>query len=324
MQGEPLSSLASEDFEQLLRERMPELGNLENLKMLRFSNWDSAEMQPGVWSNLARSIAEQLRGVRGCVIIHGTDTMAETAAALSFMFRNPPVPIVLTGAQRPLTFERSDARQNLINAFIAARRGPKEVMVCFGNKLFRGNRVRKISSTEYDAFDSPNFPPLGTFGVHEHFEKGIRSKGDFSVKTLLEHRVILLRIFPGFVPKMFIKLLPQVRGVVLETYGAGTFPALDSVDTSLVPFLRAARENNVKVLLISQTLRGGVKLGSYQSGQIALSEGALSGSDLTPSAALVKMMYGLANAPTEKLDSYLCNPVAGEMRADKPKSADKR
>ena len=311
MSGRRPDALKPGSFFRTVRERVPELTKLARLEFEVFSNIDSCEMQPELWTKLARRLAERLPEFDGVVITHGTDTLAETASALSFMLPGLKKPVVLTGAQRPLGEIRSDARLNLIDAVTSAIHGPKEVTVCFDSHLYRGNRVRKVSIAEYDAFDSPNPPVLGVLGVDARFEPGLRG-GRFKLEAELDPRVFLLRIFPGLDPEIPASILPRVHGLVVEAYGAGNFPSSRALGRSLTPLFSQAEALGVPVLVVSQAHRNGVDLTQYESGAAARAHGAISGGDMTVSAAVVKLMHGLANHPGDALRKYLERSVAGE------------
>jgi L-asparaginase len=253
------------------------------------------------------------------VVTHGTDTLAYTASALSFMLRGLPKPVVLTGSQRPLGEIRTDARLNLIDSVLSALNGPKEVTVCFDSHLYRGNRARKVKVAEYDAFESPNFPVLGTLGVDATFEPGLRPRGRFRLFERLDPRVFLLKVFPGLDPALPLALLPHVRGLVVEAYGAGNFPIDPSLGRSLSPLFAQARERGIPVVVVSQAYRNGVDLTLYESGAAALAQGAISGGDLTPSAAVVKLMQALAyHTAPEAVRRYIQTPIAGELTVGRP------
>jgi L-asparaginase len=301
-------------FFRTLRQRAPELFELADIELDLFSNVDSAEMQPELWTRMAAHLHARLPEFDGAVVTHGTDTMAYTASALSFMLRNPNKAIVLTGSQRPLGEIRSDARLNLIDAVTAALRGPKEVTLCFDSHLYRGNRVRKVKVSEYDAFESPNFPPLGVLGVEARFEQGLIGKGRPELFERLEPDVFLLKVFPGLNPELPLALLPRVKGMVVEAYGAGTFPLQASLGRSLRPLFTQARRQNVPIVVVTQAYRNGVDLSLYESGVAAVSEGAISGGDMTPSAALVKLMHGLAyGGSVRNVARFIGRPLAGEL-----------
>ena len=310
MRGRRPHALKPGAFLDTLRTRVPELFDLAEIELELFSNVDSSELQPEDWAALAKRVHQQLKANDGVVITHGTDTLAWTASALSFMLPNLGKPVVLTGAQRPLTEVRTDARLNLIDAVTAALQGPTEVTVCFDSHLYRGNRVRKVSAGEYDAFDSPNCPPLGVLGVDATFEKGLKPKGRHFVDPQLDPRVFLLKVFPGLNPKVVLPMLPQVRGLVVEAHGAGNFPLLRG--RSLLPVFKEARRRGVAVVVISQAHRNGVDLSLYEAGQAALDEGAIDGGDMTASAAVVKLMHALPKFERAPLRAYIERNVAGE------------
>lgn len=312
MSGRRPHALKPGAFFRTVRQRVPELTKLAQLEFELFSNVDSCEMQPELWTRLATLLHERLDDFDGAVITHGTDTLSDTASALSFMLKNLDKPVVLTGAQRPLGEVRSDARMNLIDAVTAALHGPKEVTVCFDSHLFRGNRVRKVSIAEYDAFDSPNHPVLGVLGVEARFQPGLARKGRRTLWPNVVPEVFLLRIFPGLDPALVLPMLPHLKGLVLEAYGAGNFPVSKALGRSLEPVFSEAQRLKIPVVVVSQAHRNGVDLSLYESGSLARSYGAISGGDLTMSAAVVKLMHGLAHVAPRGLRAYLERSVAGE------------
>jgi len=314
MAGGRPSALRPSAFFNTLRRRVPELFELADLELDLFSNIDSCEMQPELWSRMAGHLHRRLPRFDGAVVTHGTDTLALTASALSFMLPTLDKPVVLTGSQRPLVEIRTDARLNLIDAVISALRGPKEVTICFDSKLFRGNRAQKAKVMEYDAFESPNCPPLGVLGVNATFLPGLRRRGPSRLRERLDPRVFVLKVFPGLDPEVALALLPKARGLVLEAYGAGNFPWSADFGRSLRPLFQAARKQRVPVVVVSQAHRNGVDLSIYESGAQALELGAISGYDLTWSAALVKLMHALAYEKTpDQVARYLQRSVAGEL-----------
>jgi L-asparaginase len=315
MTGKRPDALRPGAFFRTLRARVPELTRLADLTLELFSNLDSCEMQPEHWVALAKRLWERLPDFDGAVVTHGTDTLAETACALSFMLPGLRKPVVLTGAQRPLGEVRSDARLNLIDAVTSALEGPREVTVCFDSHLFRGNRVRKVSIAEYDAFDSPNFHHLGVLGVDTRFEPGLAPRGGARLMASADPRVFLLRVFPGLDPAIPLAVLPKVKGLVLEAYGAGNFPVSPQWGRSLRPVLAQARALRIPVVVVSQAPRNAVDLSAYEAGAAASEEGVISGGDMTVSAAVVKLMHGLAHFEGNALRRYLERPVAGERSA---------
>lgn len=313
MTGRRPDALKPGSFFHTVKQRVPELLELAQLELELFSNLDSSEMQPEHWSKLARLLHKKLPQFDGAVITHGTDTLAYTASALSFMLPNLDKPVVLTGAQRPLKEVRSDARLNLIDAVTSALHGPKEVTVCFDSHLYRGNRVRKVSIAEYDAFESPNFPVLGVLGVETRFQSGLQTTGKPALLAEVDPRVFLLKIFPGLDPKLPLALLPKLRGLVIEAHGAGNFPFSVELGRSLLPLFKEARRRQLPVVIVSQAHRNGVDLALYESGNAALHLGAISGGDLTPSAAVVKLMHALAcHQNPGALKTYFERSIAGE------------
>lgn len=312
MSGRRPHALKPGAFFRTVRERVPELTQLAHLEFELFSNLDSCEMQPELWTRLATLLHERLDDFDGAVITHGTDTLSDTASALSFMLRNLDKPVVLTGAQRPLGEVRTDARLNLIDAVTAALQGPREVTVCFDSHLYRGNRVRKVSTAEYDAFESPNHPVLGVLGVEARFQPGLARRGRRTLWPRLVPDVFLLRIFPGLEPSLVLPLLPRLKGLVVEAYGAGNFPVSKALGRSLEPVFAEAQALGIPVVVVSQAHRNGVDLSLYESGARARSYGALSGGDMTMSAAVVKLMHALAHAPGKGLAQYVERSVAGE------------
>lgn len=314
MEGGHPSVLKPASFFRTLRTRAPELFELAEIELELLCNVDSSEMQPELWSRMATHLHRRLPEFDGAVVTHGTDTLAYTASALSFMLRGLRKAVVLTGSQRPLGEIRSDARLNLVDAVVAAIRGPKEVTLCFDSHLFRGNRTRKVKVAEYDAFESPNFPVLGVLGVQAKFEKGLQAKGKSAVLEKLDSRVFLLKVFPGLDPALPLSLLPHVRGLVVEAYGAGNFPVDPALGRSLRPLFSRARERGIPVVVVSQAYRNGVDLSLYESGAAARADGAISGGDMTPSAAIVKLMQALAyERDSRGVARAFARSIAGEI-----------
>ena len=312
MKGSRPSPLKPADFEQTLKENVPELWRLATVRLEVFSNIDSSDMRPALWSPLAKRVHRALTGeYDGVVITHGTDTMAWTASALSFMLPGLKHPVVLTGSQRPLGEVRTDARLNLIDAVTAAASGPAEVSICFDSHLFRGNRTRKAKINDYDAFESPNHAPLGTLGVSTVFSKGRRPRGAFRVLPELETHVFLLKVFPGIPPSIARAILPNLKGLVIEAFGAGNYPAVG--ENSLVPLLEEARDRGIPVVMVSQARVNAVDLSLYESGAEAVRRGVVGGGDMTPEAAVVKLMHVLAyEKRLDRIRARLEQDIAGE------------
>lgn len=312
MRGTRPGPLRPARFEKALRDGVPELWRIAEVELAVFSNLDSSDMRPALWSPLARAVAEALRRADGVVITHGTDTMPWTASALSFMLRGLRKPVVLTGSQRPLGEVRTDARLNLIDAVTAAASGPAEVGICFDSRLFRGNRARKIRINDYDAFESPNCPPLGTLGVNVVWAKGRVPREPFRVRPRLEPNVFLLKVFPGIPPAVARAILPGLRGLVVEGFGAGNFPIAG--EASLLGLFDEARARGIAVVIVSQARCNAVDLTLYESGALAAQRGVIGGGDMTPEAALVKLMHVLAQeSDPGKVRALLQADLAGEL-----------
>ncbi len=313
------------DFERTLRARVPEIWQLANIRFQVFSNIDSSDMRPELWSSLAERVFESLGGngssakYDGVVLTHGTDTMSWTASALSFMLRGLRKPVVITGSQRPLGELRTDARVNLIDAVTAAVEGPGEVTVCFDSKLYRGNRTRKTKTNDFDAFESPNYPVLGTLGVEVVFSEGRAAEGRFRVMPDLEPRVFLLKIFPGMPPTIARAILPGLAGLVVEGFGAGNFPVAG--DSSLLPLFDEAHDRGIPVVMVTQARCNSVDLTLYEAGAQAAKRGVIGGGDMTPEAAVTKLMHVLAyERDPERVRRQLERNLVGE-RTEAPRAS---
>jgi L-asparaginase len=286
---------------------------------------DSSAVGPEHWLTIAASIERLYPRYDGFVVIHGTDTLAYTASALSFLLVNLAKPVVLTGSQRPIFFERTDAHQNFLNALYVAGYNAvglpcvPEVSVCFGDHLLRGNRTRKISVEARAAFSSPNYPVLGTFGGSIHIDrKRIRevptSDRPFYVHRRLEDRVMDLTLYPGVRGDQLRSIFEQdeIKGFVLRTFGSGTTPR----DPELLEVVaRAARRGKV-MLVVTQCLEGSVDLGRYDASTNLLQSGVASGFDLTPETALTKLMWMLALEQGPELHDQIQVSHRGEQSYD--------
>ncbi|XP_047740509.1 L-asparaginase 1 [Hyalella azteca] len=256
---------------------------------------DSSNMTMDDWIRIAQDIRITYEDFDGFVVLHGTDTLSYTAAALSFMLENLGKPVVITGSQIPLFETRSDGRDNFIGSVIMAGcYNIPEVTVFFNNKLYRGNRTTKVSSGRLSAFDSPNFPALATAGISINVEyRNIfrpTTLSKFSVFSQLDPNVGLLRIFPSISTESVRAFLSPVKGAVLQTYGAGNIP---SNRTDILEVLQAAAARDVLIINITQCMHGGVEP-IYETGEALEGAGVLMGLDMTPEAALAKLSYVLA------------------------------
>jgi L-asparaginase len=256
---------------------------------------DSSNLFPEDWLKIAGDIAEHYDEYDGFVILHGTDTMAYTASALAFMLEGLSKPVILTGSQIPLGELRSDGRANLITALLLAADYPvPEVSLYFGGKLLRGCRAVKVDAEGFEAFSSPNFPPLGEVGVDiEIIWQLVRGKPQADthlvVQPLATPYVGALRLFPGITAQVLENILrPPLKGLVLEVYGVGNAPDRDA---DLLQVLGAAADRGVVIVASTQCLRGTVHLGDYTTGAAIAQAGVISGRDMTSEAILTKLFY---------------------------------
>lgn len=275
---------------------------------------DSSNISIRHWVSLGGVIADHIDRYDGFVIIHGTDTMSYTASALSFMLNNLPKPVILTGSQRPLTAIRTDAKNNLINAIELATYDIPEVCIFFDYKLFRGNRAKKISIDDFDAFASPNFPLLAEVGLHVEVKNHHRSpSGIFRLDKNFGNDVLCLRLFPGMNPQ-FLEALTEsgVKVVILEAFGAGNVPVMEG---SVIPFIKKMTESGRLVAITSQSINGSVDLHLYDCGKQALGAGAITCGDMTTEASVIKAMYllGQFNGNIKKVRSNFALSLAGEI-----------
>ncbi len=277
-----------EKIDELKRAGMPQLDLVEYDPVI-----DSSNMTPATWFQIANDIYSRYQQYDGFVVIHGTDTMAHTASALPFMLQGLGKPVILTGSQIPLVEVRNDARENLITTILlAVEYYIPEVTLFFGNRLLRGCRTTKVSATSFGAFDSPNFPPLGTVGTNINvFSHRIRtvSAPSLELSKIESQAIATFRLFPGVNHEVLENVLRQpLVALVLETYGVGNGP---SEDRDLLRVLSEAVERGTLIVSCTQNQHGRVSQSLYDAGFAFLDAGVVSGSDMTVEATLAKLQF---------------------------------
>lgn len=323
MKEDPSShTLKPFDFAHLFSE-VPELSKFD----VRIDHYtfdpliDSSDVEPSLWQALAGLIRERYDDYDGFVILHGTDTMAYSASALSFMMDGLGKPVIFTGSQLPIGIPRTDGKENLISSVeIAAAKDSDgrpmvpEVCIFFNSRLLRGNRSVKVNATLFDAFDSPNFPPLATAGIDIKYNPGIHftSQPTLSIHTELDTRVSILKVHPGITRHVAEHMLcdPLIRAVILETYGSG-----NSISKPwFVDIVRRACLSGKIVFNVTQCLCGEVNMDLYATGRALKDAGVISGRDITTEAALSKLFVLMARYDdNEAVKSLLGQNLKGEI-----------
>lgn len=306
-----------------LQNYIPELRKFANdLDVQAFETpIDSSDVNVATWQSIASIIEENYDQYSGFVILHGTDTMAYTASALSFMLDGLAKPVILTGSQLPIGRLRTDGKENLITAIeiaTARRNGEpviQEVAVLFDSKLFRGNRTHKFSTENFDAFSSPNYDDLASIGIHilyNHQKLLRKEKNRLNVHSVFQTDVAILKIFPGM-SKGYVQAvlnIPNLKGLILETYGSGNAPK----ESWFINELQQAAQREIVILNVTQCSKGFVEQGLYQTSAALQQIGIVGGADMTTEAALTKMMFLLGKGLSGKaLKEQLALPIAGEL-----------
>lgn len=319
-------ALENFNFDQLLK-HVPELKKFN----YRISSYqfdppiDSSDMEPQAWAKLVKIINYNYDNFDGFVILHGTDTMAYTASALSFMLENLSKPVILTGSQLPIGVLRTDGKENLITAIeiAAAKINGKpivpEVCIFFENHLMRGNRTTKINAENFNAFRSYNYPPLARVGIHIKYEPSrIRKPNEEKPLTphyLFDTNVVILTLFPGMQEGVISSILrsPELKAVILKTFGSGNAPQKEW----FIRELKEATERGLIIVNVTQCSSGAVEMERYGTGLQLLQAGVISGYDSTVESALTKLMFLLGHGYNNKEIRYLMNTsIAGEISRD--------
>ncbi len=306
----------------LILEHLPTLRNLFlEITIISFDTpIDSSNIEPVHWQMIGSIIKEHYQTQDGFVVLHGTDTMAYTASALSFMLQNLSKPVVFTGAQLPISEPRSDARENLITALeiASAKENGKpvvpEVCIYFDYELLRGSRSKKVESMHFDAFNSENYPPLAKAGV----------KIDYNTSAIMSHRegvlnvlskfgsgVSILKLFPGINADTVAPVVtnPKMKALVLETFGSGNAPSVPW----FIDLLKDGISRGLLILNISQCPGGMVLQGKYETSRALQEIGVISGEDMTIEAAVTKLMLLLGEYGVEKAKELIGKPMVGEL-----------
>ena len=293
-------ALKAFNFSKLLQ-RIPELKLLDcEIESISFENpIDSSNMNPQKWVQLATMIEDNYSAFDGFVVLHGSDTMSYTASALSFMMEHLAKPIIFTGSQLPIGDLRTDAKENLITAIQIAslrengRAVIQEVGLYFEYKLYRANRTTKINAEHFKAFTSPNYSFLIESGVHLKMNPDLflptKENDGLVVHKSLDTNVIILKLFPGISEQVIaaVVAIPNLKGIVLETYGAGNAPT----DEWLLAVLQKAIQNGIHIINVTQCSGGSVRMGQYETSTALREIGVISGNDITTEAAITKLMY---------------------------------
>ncbi len=313
------------DFDQILDE-VPELGKYA----LRIDSYtfdpliDSSDVEPSLWQSLATLIRDRYDDYDGFVVLHGTDTMAYSASALSFMLENLSKPVVFTGSQLPIGVPRTDGKENLVSAVeIASAKDPEghplvpEVCIYFDSLLMRGNRSTKVSSEEFRAFRSPNCPPLAEAGINIKYNRKVIMKpalwsAPLQISTSLDTRVSILKVHPGITPQVMRHFLcsDAVRAVILETYGSGNAPS----SQWFIDIVKEAAVMGKVLINVTQCLSGTVDMDLYATGKALEKAGVISGKDITTESALAKLFYLMGKSPDNRwVKARLGDNLKGEI-----------
>ncbi len=291
---------------------VPQLDKLADITIMEIANVDSSNIGPEIWSKLAAMIQKRYDEYDGFVVTHGTDTMAYTASALSFVFHGKKKSIVFTGAQKPLEQIPSDATNNLINAVLIASRYEAGVVISFGPKILQGVRATKVSESSLDAFDAPMVSRLGEIALDINLTKRVIEHAKAYKEwhhTTFDSDILEIQIIPGLSSNYLISAMNAgCHGIILEGFGPGNVPE------SLIAFLHEADKRNIPVVILSQCRNGITQMQLYDVGARALKAGGIPGFDMTVEAASTKLMWALAKTKDiEKIRTVFKTNLSGEV-----------
>lgn len=281
---------------------------------------DSSNMGLNDWNQIGSDINNNYHQYDGFIVLHGTDTMAYTASALSFMLENLDKPVIITGSQIPLSEIRNDALDNLVTSlWLCAHEPINEVCIYFNEFLLRGNRAQKVSAQRFTAFDSPNYPHLATIGINIELKHNLllpKPQEKFTFQAIEANIIANFRIFPGFALDVLDYLLEQpIKGLVLETYGAGNAP---NNNQQLLELLHKATKKGVIIVNCTQCQHGGVKMSQYATGYTLKQAGLISGHDMTPEAAHCKLLYLFSKSlSSQTIHKMMEDSLVGELTQEK-------
>lgn len=317
-------ALKAFDFSQIIN-KIPELQQLNcNIKSISFDEpMDSSNMNTNYYKQIAETIEENYHKFDGFVVLTGSDTMSYISSTISFMFENLQKPIIFTGSQLPIGDLRTDAKENLITSIEIAcaqeNEEPiiKEVCLYFEYKLYRANRTTKINAEQFEAFTSMNYPPLAESGVHLNFNRyyinNLGNQGkELIVRKNLVDDIVILKLFPGITKRVVEAILniKNLKGVVLETYGAGNAPN----EKWFLEILEKAILKNIKIINVTQCEGGSVVQGHYETSIDLKQIGVISGKDITTESAVAKLMYLLSkNLSQNEFTLYFEKSLRGEI-----------
>ena len=320
-------ALKTYDF-QHLQEHVPELKRLKfKIDCYQFNKpIDSSDMNPEKWGKMVQIIENNYDKYDGFVILHGTDTMAYSASALSFMLENLDKPVILTGSQLPIGKIRTDGKENLITALEIAvdknsegRAYVTEVCIFFQTLLMRGNRTTKINAANFKAFNSLSFPVLAEAGTNIRYRHDLihqpQPNNRLKFHYALDPNIVIIKLFPGISPKVLKAMveIPNLKGIVLETYGSGNTPA----EKWFFDIIKEAVNKGIVIINVTQCASGSVDMGRYESGYSLREIGVVSGYDITTEAAVTKLMFLFGQGlDKDDVKTFMKSSIAGEATVE--------